>query len=124
MHSFRSAIGFLLVAVGLGLALTAVYLIANTSDKSLYLIVWGLGLLIMMQGLKLLPKKKVCRESSSSWRSPEHLDDSRRDSPSTEGQDTTAHELGIESSASIKKGLHPISFQNDRQVRSDRSGLP
>lgn len=58
MHLFRLLIGFPLVAVGLITTMAAVYLIANTSNKLPYMAVWGLGLLIIMLGVKSLPKKK------------------------------------------------------------------
>jgi peptidoglycan/LPS O-acetylase OafA/YrhL len=72
MNVLRPIIGFSLVAVGLGLTLAAVYLIANTADKFPYMAVWGLGLLIIMMGVKSLPRKrKQCRESTLAERSPE-----------------------------------------------------
>jgi hypothetical protein len=86
MHPFRLVIGVPLTAVGLGLTLAAVYLIANTGDKLLCMVVWGLGLLIMMLGLKFLPKKKQHRESPFARRSPGRSDDSRRDFPATDKQ--------------------------------------
>jgi hypothetical protein len=106
MHSFRSVICFPLIAFGLGMVLAAVYLIASTSDKSLYMVVWGLGLLTMMLGLKFLPKKKQerCRESSLPGRLHRRSDDNRRDFPATERQKGFAHELGIEFSEGISRG--------------------
>ena len=104
MHPFRLVIGVPLTAVGLGLTLVAVYLIANTGDKSLCMVVWGLGLSIMMLGLKFLPKKKQHRESPFAGRSPGRLNDSRRDSPATEKQKSSARELGIEFPPSISRG--------------------
>jgi hypothetical protein len=105
MSMFRPVIGFPLVAVGLGLTWVAVYLIANTADKSPYMVVWGLGLLVMMLGLKCLPKKKKPRrESPFAGRSPGCPDDNRRDSPATEKQKSLARELGIKFPPSISKG--------------------
>jgi hypothetical protein len=104
MHPFRHVVGFLLVAVGLGAALAAVYLIANTADKSPYMVVWGLGLLTMMLGLKFLPKKKQRRESTLAGRSPGRPDDNRRDLPATENQRRLARELGIDFPPDISKG--------------------
>jgi hypothetical protein len=71
MNVLRPIIGFALVAVGLGLTLLAVYLLANAADKLPYMAVWGLGLLTIMLGVKSLPKKaKQCRESTLAERSP------------------------------------------------------
>jgi len=104
MHPYRLVIGVPLTAVGLGLTLVAVYLIAKTGDKPLCMVVWGLGLLIMMLGLKFLPKKKQRRESPFAGRSPGRPDDSRRDFPATERQQCLARELGVKFPPDISKG--------------------
>lgn len=104
MHPFRPVIGVPLTAVGLGLTLVAVYLIANTADKLPYMVVWGLGLLIMMLGLKFLPEKKQRQKSSLAGRSPGCSDDNQRDFPATEKQKRFARELGIEFSPGISRG--------------------
>jgi hypothetical protein len=91
MHPFRPVTGYCLVAVGFVLIFVAVWLIANIGGKVSY-VVWGLGLLTMMLGLKFLPKKKQRR------------DDNRRDSPATEKQKSLARELGIKFPPSISKG--------------------
>ena len=71
MRLFRLVIGQSLVAVGFVLTLVALVLIVKTGGGSPYMyIVWGLGLLIMMLGLKSLPKKKQCRESPFTGRLP------------------------------------------------------
>jgi hypothetical protein len=105
MHRFCLVIGVPLVAVGLVTTLVAVYLIANTSDKLPYMVVWGLGLLTMTLGLEFLPKKKKqSRPFPSAGRSPGRADDNGRDSPATEKQKDFARELGIEFPPSISKG--------------------
>jgi hypothetical protein len=104
MNPFRLVIGVPLTAVGLGLTLVAVYLIANTADKLPYMVVWGLGLLTMMLGLKFLPKKKQRGESSVAGRSHGRPDDNQRDCPATKQQKVFARELGIEFPPSISKG--------------------
>jgi hypothetical protein len=104
MHLFRLVIGFPLVAVGLGLTLAAVYFIAHSSDKFPYMVVWGLGLLTLMLGLKSLPKKKQRRESTLAGQlSGRHAENSR-DFPATERQKSLARELGIKFPPSISKG--------------------
>jgi len=104
MHPYRLVIGVPLTAVGLGLTLVAVYLIANTRDKPLCMVVWGLGLSIMMLGLKFLPKKKQRQEPPFAGRSPGRPYDNRRDSPATEKQKSLARELGIKFPPSISRG--------------------
>jgi hypothetical protein len=104
MNPFRLVIGVPLTAVGLGLTLVAVYLIANTADKLPYMVVWGLGLLIMMLGLKFLPKKKQCSESPVAGRSHGRPDGNQRDCPATTKQKVFARELGIAFPPDISKG--------------------
>ena len=106
MPLFRPVIGLPLAAVGFVLTLVAVCLIANTGGKSPFLyIVWGLGLLTIMLGVKSLPKKKKQRrESPFAGRSPGRPDDNRRDFPATEKQKSFARELGIKFPPSISKG--------------------
>jgi LPXTG-motif cell wall-anchored protein len=100
-HLFRFAIGVPLVAVGLVLTLVAVCLIAKTGDKSPYMyIVWGLGLLAILLGVKCLPKKQR-RESPSAER---YAGDTKRDSPATEKQKAFARELGIAFPSNITRG--------------------
>jgi hypothetical protein len=104
MNPFRLVIGVPLTAVGLGLTLVAVYLIANTADKLPYMVVWELGLLTMMLGLKFLPKKKQRSESPFAGRSHGRPDDNQRDCPATEKQKRSARERGIEFSPGISRG--------------------
>jgi hypothetical protein len=58
-------LAYLFVAVGFVLTFVAVYLIARTGDKSQYMVVWGLGLLTIMLGLKSLPKKKKHKQAKN-----------------------------------------------------------
>ncbi len=105
MHLFRSVIGEPLVAVGFILTLATAVLIAKTGDKSPYMyVVWGLGLLTMMLGLKSRPKKKQRRESPSAAQAPRRPEDNCRDLPATDEQKRLARELGAEFPPDISRG--------------------
>jgi hypothetical protein len=66
MNMFRHVIGVPVTAIGFVLTMATVCLIAKTGNKSPYLyLVWGLGLLTLMLGVNLLPKKKKQRRKSS-----------------------------------------------------------
>jgi hypothetical protein len=104
MRLFRLVIGRSLVAAGFVLTFIAVYLIAHTGDKLPYMVVWGLGLLTIMLGLKSLPKKKKQRrESTFAGRLPGCPHDNGQDFPATEKQKSLARELGIKFPPSISK---------------------
>jgi LPXTG-motif cell wall-anchored protein len=81
MEMFRHVIGVPLTAVGFVLTMAAVCLIAKTGGKSPYMyIVWGLGLLTLMLGVKFLPKKKKRgRSASYAGRSLERPDSEKQE---------------------------------------------
>ena len=113
MRPFRPVIGFPLVAVGLGLTLVAVYLIASSGDKWLYMIVWGLGLSTMMLGLKFLPKKKQRREPTLAGRSPGCPHDNGRDCPPPKNKEPLPVNLASSFHQISVWGICPISSQKN-----------